>query len=238
MTGGGMKCLKFLFFFFNFIFWVCGLALIIVGVLAKVAIKDIPAVQQLANNSSPLVIIVVGVVIFFIAFFGCCGAWKDNYCMVTTFAVLLSFIIIIEIGIAITAYVFRGQLKILVEDGMKEMIKDYNNNTETQKNVDILQKELKCCGSVNASDWINYKPDHASVPDSCCRNMTTSCGAGAIKDTKKIFDVGCAKVVEEDLKKNLLWVGVAALVIAFIEILGVVFACTLMSGIRKGYEVM
>ncbi|KAF5895014.1 CD63 antigen, partial [Clarias magur] len=195
---------------------VCGLALIIVGVLAKVAVNDFPEVQQLANTSFPIVIIVVGVVIFFIAFFGCCGAWKDNYCMVTTFAVLLSFIIIIEIGIAITAYVFRGQLKTIVEGGMNKMIKNYTN-PDIQKNVDKLQHKLKCCGSVNASDWINYKPDKNSVPDSCCKNQTQSCGAGALKDSSKIFNQGCATVVEDFLKKNILWVGVAALVIAFIE---------------------
>ncbi|MCJ8741425.1 hypothetical protein PDJAM_G00070580 [Pangasius djambal] len=234
---GGMKCVKFLFFFFNFIFWLCGLALIIVGVLAKTAVTNLPAIKQVASTASPIVIIVVGVVVFFIAFFGCCGAWKDNYCMVTTFAILLSFIIIIEIGIAIAAYVFRSKITDLVDEGLQDMIKEYKTNPEVKDGMDKMQQELKCCGVVNASDWVDYKPDKVSVPDSCCKNVTDNCGAGGIKGGN-IFKEGCATALEDFLKKNALWVGVAALVIAFIEILGVVFACTLMRGIRKGYEVM
>ncbi|MCI4387195.1 hypothetical protein PGIGA_G00071320 [Pangasianodon gigas] len=235
---GGMKCVKFLFFFFNFIFWLCGLALIIVGVVAKTAVPSLPAIKQVASTASPIVIIVVGVVVFFIAFFGCCGAWKDNYCMVTTFAVLLSFIIIIEIGIAIAVYVFRSKITTLVDEGLKEMIKDYKTNKEIRDNMDNIQQELRCCGVVNASDWVDYKPDKISVPDSCCKNVTANCGDGGIKDGKNIYSEGCGTAVEKALKQNVLWIGVAALVIAFIEILGVVFACTLMRGIRKGYEVM
>ncbi|XP_060794542.1 CD63 antigen [Neoarius graeffei] len=235
---GGMKCVKYLFFFFNFIFWVCGLALIVVGVLAKTEITNLPGVKAVASTSSPIVIIVVGAVIFFIAFFGCCGAWKENYCMVTMFAVLLCLIIVVEIGIAIAAYVLRGQLQQLVDDGLKEAIKNYKKQADVKDEVDKMQEQMKCCGAVNASDWEDYDLDKKSVPDSCCKNVTKNCGKGALKEPTKIYTEGCGTVLENFLKKNILWVGVAALVIAFIEILGVVFACTLMRGIRKGYEVM
>ncbi|XP_026990368.1 CD63 antigen [Tachysurus fulvidraco] len=234
---GGMKCVKFLVFFFNFIFWLCGLALIVVGVLAQTAIANFTMIKQVATNASPIVIIVVGVVIFFIAFFGCCGAWKENYCMVTMFVVLLSFIIIVEIGIAIAAYVLRNQLTNLVDTGLKEAIKNYTN-PDIKTEVDNLQKWLNCCGAVNSSDWVNFKPDKISVPDSCCKNVTDNCGIGAMTNATIINIQGCGEGLENFFKKNILWVGVAALVIAFIEILGVVFACALMRGIRKGYEVM
>ncbi|KAK2825546.1 hypothetical protein Q7C36_019473 [Tachysurus vachellii] len=234
---GGMKCVKFLVFFFNFIFWLCGLALIIVGVLAQTAITNFSMIKQVASNASPIVIIVVGVVIFFIAFFGCCGAWKENYCMVTTFVVLLSLIIIVEIGIAIAAYVLRNQLTSLVDTGLKEAIKNYTN-PHIKTEVDDLQKWLKCCGAVNSTDWLNYNPNKNSVPDSCCKNVTDNCGIGAMNNATIINTEGCGEGLENFFKKNILWVGVAALVIAFIEILGVVFACALMRGIRKGYEVM
>ncbi|XP_053480734.1 CD63 antigen-like [Ictalurus furcatus] len=171
---GGMKCVKFLFFFFNFIFWLCGLALIIVGVVVKTAITKIPAIQELASNGSPIVIIVVGAVIFLIASFGCCGAWKDNYCMVTTFVILLSIIIIIETGIAIGAYVLKGKLEDLPEKIVQEMLRNYTTNPDVRKGLDKLREELKCCGAVNSSDWVFFKPDKNSVPDSCCKNVSTN----------------------------------------------------------------
>ena len=65
---GGAKCIKYLLFFFNFIFWICGLALIVVGVMAKVSINTTAFLK--GYSGYPLVIIIVGVIIFFIAFFG------------------------------------------------------------------------------------------------------------------------------------------------------------------------
>ncbi|XP_053538426.1 CD63 antigen-like [Ictalurus punctatus] len=118
------------------------------------------------------------------------------------------------------------------------MMKNYTTNPDVRKGLDELQEELKCCGAVNSSDWMFFKPDKNSIPDSCCKNVSTNCGAGALNDAHKIYIEGCGAALETAIKKNLLWVGVAALVIAFIELLGVVFACTLMRGIRKGYEVM
>lgn len=35
-------------------------------------------------NGPAILLIIVGLVIFVIAFFGCCGAIKENYCMVLT----------------------------------------------------------------------------------------------------------------------------------------------------------
>ena len=39
---------------------------------------------KLAFASPPMVLIGVGVVIFVVGFFGCCGAAKENRCMVVT----------------------------------------------------------------------------------------------------------------------------------------------------------
>ncbi|KAG7221726.1 hypothetical protein INR49_000093 [Caranx melampygus] len=188
---GGMKCVKFLVFFFNFIFWLCGLALIVVGILVQVALHQTLQIQDATASGAPIVLIGIGVVIFFISFFGCCGAWKENYCMVTMFAILLSLIIVAEIAAAIAGYIFRNKITNVVQDSLTDMISNYNNSTaDFRKSVDKLQED------------------------------------------------GCHDAVEAILKKNILWVIVAALVIAFLQIMGIVFACLLMRGIRSGYEVM
>ncbi|XP_071777492.1 CD63 antigen [Centroberyx gerrardi] len=236
---GGMKCVKFLLFFFNFIFWICGLALIIVGILVQMAVHSTFMIRDASASVAPLVVIGVGVVIFFIAFFGCCGAWKENYCMITTFSILLSLIIIVEIGAAIAGYIFRGKLTVIVQDSLTDMISKYNNGTdEFKKAVDKLQVDLKCCGVNSSSDWKKFKSDGISVPDSCCMNVTKDCGLRAMTDASKVYQEGCQNAVEALLKKNVQWIIVAALVIAFLQIMGIVFACMLMRGIRSGYEVM
>jgi len=234
-----MKCVKFLLFFFNFIFWLCGLALIVVGVLVQMALHKTVMIHDATASGAPIVLIGIGVVIFFIAFFGCCGAWKENYCMVTTFAVLLSLIILIEIAAAIAGYIFRNKLSTVVQDSLTEMINNYNNGTtEFKLSVDKLQEDLKCCGVNSSSDWRSFRSEGNSVPDSCCVNVTINCGIGTMTDAVRVHQKGCHDAVEAMLKQNLQWVIVAALVIAFIQIMGIVFACLLMRGIRSGYEVM
>lgn len=66
-----------------FFLQLCGLALIVVGILVQVALHKSFMIKDASASGAPIVLIAVGVVIFFIAFFGCCGAWKENYCMVT-----------------------------------------------------------------------------------------------------------------------------------------------------------
>ncbi|XP_070695427.1 CD63 antigen [Pempheris klunzingeri] len=236
---GGMKCVKFLLFFFNFIFWLCGLALIVVGILVQMALHNTFMIRDASASGAPIVLIGIGVVIFFIAFFGCCGAWKENYCMVTTFAILISLVIIVEIAAAIAGYIFRNKLSTVVQDSLTEMIHSYKNGTtEFRRSVDKLQMDLKCCGVNSSSDWRGFKPDGNSVPDSCCVNVTANCGIGTMANPAKVYQKGCHDAVEAFLKKNIQWVIVAALVIAFLQIMGIVFACMLMRGIRSGYEVM
>uniref|UniRef100_A0A8C0GJD6 CD63 antigen n=1 Tax=Chelonoidis abingdonii TaxID=106734 RepID=A0A8C0GJD6_CHEAB len=81
---GGMKCVKFLVFFFNFLFWLCGVALIVIGILVQIDLNKTLVMSSASASGAPIVIIVVGVVIFFVSFFGCCGASKENYCMSAT----------------------------------------------------------------------------------------------------------------------------------------------------------
>lgn len=232
---GGAKCVKYLLFFFNFIFWLCGLALIVLGILFQVAIHNTAIIK--GYTGIPLVLIIVGVIIFFIAFFGCCGAWKENQCMVTMFAVLLSLIVITEIGAAIAGYVFRGKVNDHLKERFEVMIAEYNK-TENHEALDSLQKELKCCGRNSSSDWVNFSPGHKSVPDSCCKNITKDCGIGALGDDKIIYTEGCQHAFEKYINQHILWLAVGALVIAFVQITGIVLACILMRAIRSGYEVM
>ncbi|XP_067301925.1 CD63 antigen [Pseudorasbora parva] len=232
---GGAKCVKYMLFFFNFIFWLCGLALIVLGIMVHQSFLNTAIIK--GYTGSPVVLIIVGVIIFFIAFFGCCGAWKENQCMVSMFAVILSIIVIVEIGTAITGYVFRGKIPGFLDERFKSMIAGYNN-TENRDTLDAIQKQFKCCGGNSSDDWLNFSSTKTSVPDSCCKNITNNCGVGAIHNSEKIYIDGCQPILNQFLKKNLLWIAVGALVIAFVQISGIVLACILMRAIRSGYEVM
>ena len=57
-------------------FQILGLALIIVGALAQSFV--------VGHFREAIFVIIIGGVIFIVAFFGCCGAIKENRCMLIT----------------------------------------------------------------------------------------------------------------------------------------------------------
>ncbi|CAL1606459.1 unnamed protein product [Knipowitschia caucasica] len=236
---GGLKCIKYLVFLFNFIFWLCGVALIVVGVLVQVSLHSSLMIKDASASGAPILLIALGVIVFLVAFFGCCGAWKENFCMMTMFATLMALIIMAEFAAAIAGYVFRGKVTNVVQDSLADMISNYNSSSpEFRDTVDKLQHDLKCCGVNSSADWRSFSAEGNTVPDSCCITETEGCGRGTLSDSSKVYQTGCHEKVEDLLKANIQWIIVAALIIALLQILGVVFACLLMRGIRRGYEVM
>lgn len=230
---GGMKCVKYLMFVFNFLFWISGIALIVVGILVQTKVNGTLHITSVAASGAPIVIIIVGVIINFVAFFGCCGAWNENYCMVATFSVLLVLIFLVEIAAAIAGYVFKDEIRDAFEKKFNETMTNYNQ-TANAVNIDNLQKQFKCCGAAGYKDWFAQMPGR--VPDSCCKNITLNCGR--TPTAAVINERGCAALIKEWLKNNIVIVAGVALGIAIFQILGIVFACVLMKGIKSGYEVM
>ncbi|EDO43827.1 predicted protein [Nematostella vectensis] len=222
MASGGMACVKYLLFFFNFIFWLSGLALVIVGAIIKSKYGDFIQVSSSSLASGPVFLIVIGVIVAVVGFLGCCGAYKENYCMVTTFAVLLAFIFVLEIAAGALAYAYKGKLEGYVRTGLKNGV-DHYDKKEYKKAMDKVQGEFKCCGYEDSNDH-GYK--NSTVPKSC-------------KDTNgTVFSKNCVKGLEKFLKDHLIVVGGVGIGIAFVQLIGIIFACCMMRSIKKEYEVM
>ncbi|NXW88488.1 CD63 protein, partial [Alopecoenas beccarii] len=259
---GGMKCVKFLVFIFNFIFWVCGVALVAIGIYAQLALDKALAVSSASAAGSPIAILVLGIVIFFVSFFGCCGAWKESYCMVTTFAVLLSIIFLVEVAAAIAGYVFKDKVGMLMGGRPGGLGQWHSPPPDPLGCVSSPPSQFRCCGANNYTDWSTIERFRANdtVPRSCCSSNATSCNVHPTPETvyekvrpppcppamlrgvwpplSRSAPQGCLQSIEAWMKKNILIVAAVALGIAFFEILGIIFACCLMKGIRSGYEVM
>jgi len=87
-----MKFIKYLLFIFNLLFAVSGITLIITAAVIQGLYSTY--LDFLGNEflSAPMLFIIVGVVIFLVAFFGCCGAVRENNCMMITVSGLDSII--------------------------------------------------------------------------------------------------------------------------------------------------
>lgn len=237
MVEGGMKCIKLLLFVFNLIFVIAGIGLIATG--AYVNIKMNEYYDFFGNDylGPGILVIVVGVLIFLVAFFGCCGAYKENYCLVMTFAVTLTIIFILEIAGGIAGFVLRGKIEDDVSNVLKDAMKNYGqaDHDGVTKAWDKLQEEFTCCGVDNYTDWTNATSTLASPPISCCKASNANC---TTTDTNQIFTEGCKRSFQDFLKDKVAIIGGVGIGLAFVQLVGIMFACCLGRAIRKEYEVV
>lgn len=234
---GGMKCVKFLLYVLLLAFCACAVGLIAIGVAAQVFLNQTISQETTPASLLPVVIVAVGVFLFLVAFVGCCGACKENSCLMITFAIFLSLIVLVEVAVAIAGYVFRDKVESELSKNFQKQMQNYLSNNKTALVLDGWQEQFNCCGANNYTDWETV-PGMAKdrVPDSCCVNVTVGCGTDFKLST--IHTQGCVQSMGAKLRKNILVVAAAALGIAFVEVLGIIFSCCLVKSIRSGYEVM
>lgn len=225
-------------FFFNFVFFLSGLALIIVGAMVRSDYGDYFTYADSKFATAEIFIIVIGIIVFLIGFFGCCGALKENHCMMCAFAVLLSIIFILEIAAAIVGYQYRRKVEKVANSGLERAVANYNKQKGAKQLLDWAQSTLKCCGKSGPEDY-DFKV--GNITRSICGpagNGVDSCHMG--KDCIKglLYHAGCKKIVVAFVKKNMYVLGGVAVGVAFIQVVGVVLACCLMRAIKRDYEVM
>ncbi|XP_043467515.1 CD63 antigen [Leptopilina heterotoma] len=231
----GMECIKYLLFVFNFIFAICGLALLTVGAIFYIKIYDVSSrLDEGFPPAIPIFLLVIGAIIFVIAFFGCCGAIRDSHCMVVTFAVFLLTILVIQVAIAVYVYIQKIDETKIETAFKKEIFDKYYSDSKAKEIVDTMQSTLNCCGITSSNDYSNMgRP----IPGSCCGiDLNETCTG-----TNKVYNAGCSKKVSELLRSGLKTLGGVAVGVAVVELLGIIFSLCLANAIRnderRGYRV-
>lgn len=215
-----MAVIKYLMFFFNFLFWLSGLALIIIGAVIRDKYGNYFSYADNSFANVPVFLIVVGVIVFCVGFLGCCGAIKENYCMVTTFAVLLGIIFILEIVAGAVGFAYKSKVEEKATKGLDRAKDKYKEEPGAKSFLDWAQQKFECC-EFNKTVCIN-----SCHSDKDCKNNSTR----YTKDCKDGFT--------DFVENNLVVIGAVALAIAFVQILGIIFACCLMKAIKGEYEVV
>lgn len=232
-----MSCVKYLVFIFNFLFWVSGIAIIVVGSLIYVQLNKYSDVLNDNFTAAVVLLIVVGCIVTVIAFFGCCGACKENHCMIMAFAVLLGIIFVLELAAGITCYVYRSEIDSIASKEFNKAWSSYGFSEGVSKTIDLIQHDMKCCGVNNSDDYRNFEWGKANpgAPSSCCREDSPKC---VTTDKSQIYTDGCYNKLKNELESDVLIVAGVGVGVAFIQLIGVAFACCLASAIRKNYEVV
>ncbi|XP_011170174.1 CD63 antigen-like [Solenopsis invicta] len=234
MVSGGMACVKYLLFLFNLIFAITGIVFISVGGVILVVYSGYSNFVDSWFFAAPLLMIVVGIIVFLVSFFGCCGAVKENHCMIITFSVLLMLIFILELSAGITGYLMRGEVANMLENRLNGTLRQYELNPDIRRSWDIMQHDLQCCGMNSPADWPHIGFRDNTVPDSCCKEIPTQsrCDLNSIH----VYSDGCMMKLQSAIENNAMILGGVGIGVALIQLIGVVFACCLARSIRREYE--
>ena len=101
-----------------------------------------------------------------------------------------------------------------IELNMREELRYFDPNKTSDNIWSLIQQDLECCGLSNSSDWqeSTYYSE-GTVPDSCCKNFTKTCGEFAGKED--LYQDGCLELFEDQVF-SYFWVVVMLLTVCTI----------------------
>ena len=95
-------------------------------------------------SSAAILLIVIAVAVVIVTFFGCCGAWKENRCMLGTYftAILVLFICIL-VGAVIAVTQDLSYIPDALKSTMNNYGKDGNDNNVITEAWDGIQEDVR-----------------------------------------------------------------------------------------------
>ncbi|KAG7242772.1 hypothetical protein INR49_020147, partial [Caranx melampygus] len=151
MEGDCLSCMKYLMFIFNFFIFLGGSFLLAVGVWVLVdpmGFREIVAANPLLFTGV-YVILAMGSMLFLLGFLGCCGAIRENKC-------LLLFL---------TREYFSRELK--------RHYQGHNNTDVFTSTWNAIMTTFDCCGVSGPEDFeeslFRLLNPNKMVPEACCQ---------------------------------------------------------------------
>jgi len=237
---GAMRCVKYSLLVFNAIFFCSGLALIITGTVIQTRFRAYASLigSDLALSSPAFLLIGVGVLVFVVGFLGCVGAFRESSCLLLIYTVLLALVFILEISIGIAAFTLRGPIGAIVREGLVESLSKYKKEEASKRAWDYFQREFRCCGADNYTDWKDHYRPVDSVPDSCCSEPKGSCGVNALRNPLKISRKSCLNSFKTAIHSNMTFLAVNGTAVAILQVLVICFASILCRSLMHDYEMV
>ncbi|KAL5006685.1 hypothetical protein ScPMuIL_015491 [Solemya velum] len=176
--GSCYSCIKYLMFAFNFLFWLLGCAILGIGIWVRVDenfekyTEDSEEFAMLYTGA--YILIAVGVMIMVIGFLGCCGAIRENQCMLGLFFAFLFLIFAVLLGAGIWAIVAKESVQETIDDVLKAAVKKYDTDKSSKQLMDNIQLDFNCCGATKGIEDYTLTI-RAEMRTSCGLNQATPC---------------------------------------------------------------
>ncbi|KAM7324495.1 hypothetical protein ACRRTK_016800 [Alexandromys fortis] len=150
-VGPTMQCFKFIkvmMVLFNLLIFLCGAALLAVGIWVSVdGTSFLKIFGPMSSSAMQFVnvgyfLIAAGVVLFVLGFLGCYGAHSENKCALLMFFTILLIIFIAEVAAAVVALVYTTMAETFLTLAIVPAIKkDYGYQTEFTQVWNTTMKE-------------------------------------------------------------------------------------------------
>ncbi|KAM5263881.1 CD9 antigen isoform 3-T3 [Ctenodactylus gundi] len=220
---GGTKCIKYLLFGFNFIFWLAGIAVLAIGLWLRFDSQTKSIFEQESNHSSfytgVYILIGAGALMMLVGFLGCCGAVQESQCMLGLFFGFLLVIFAIEIAAAIWGYSHKDEVIKELQDFYKDTYNKLKNKDEPQREtLKVIHKALNCCGVAGVVEQF--------ISDICPK-----------KDFLENFQP-CPEAIKEVFDNKFHIIGAVGIGIAVVMIFGMIFSMILCCAIRRSREMV
>ncbi|XP_072001487.1 CD9 antigen [Engystomops pustulosus] len=222
---GGTKCIKYLLFAFNFIFWLAGTAVLAIGLWLRFD-SQTKAIFESDNSGNSFytgvyILIGAGALMMLVGFLGCCGAIQESECMLGLFFAFLLVIFAIEIAAGIWGFANKDKV---VEELKKFYTDTYDNylkspDTTLRDTLKSIHTALDCCGRVGSVE--------TALTDTCPKT-----------GLEQLTVQGCPAAIEKVFNTKFHIIGAVGIGIAVIMIFGMIFSMILCCAIRNNREMV
>ncbi|XP_029466737.1 tetraspanin-3-like [Rhinatrema bivittatum] len=126
----------------------------------------------------------------------------------------------LEVSSAVISYLSTNRIEYELSP-MEKVFGQYNgSDSDRSRSVDLVQKQLKCCGVHTYSDWQTtlwyVHSGSIGVPLSCCNGEDPTC-SGDISQPEMLYEQGCLTKLQSRLQLFvvfLFWASIAAIALA------------------------
>lgn len=260
---GCTACLKWIVLVFNLIFWLAGMGILALSIYLWVDfIQYAQGNPHLAGyNTGVYILMGAGGIMSLVGFFGCCGAYRESPWMLGTFFTLLLLVFTAEVAAGVWAFVSKGTFDSVIDKGLQYPIENYDIDPVQTEVMDVIQREIRCCGIKGPRDWSSSKygigvtssgsitPDIGvasslgsyRVPKSCCSVPEDSILCHEAARSQRVLNTilnnihteGCRKALQRHLNDYMNIVAAVGIGIAVVEVLGMILTMVLCCAIRR-----
>ncbi|KAM5135805.1 tetraspanin-10 isoform 2-T2 [Mantella aurantiaca] len=241
--------IKYFMFCFNSVFFTLGLAILCIGFWGFSTKQSLVGEQIGYLGTDPmLAFVLIGLMTCTLSFTGCVGFIRENTCLLKTFFIGITVLIVTQCLVAIVFLCFQQQIQDSLKNTMLVAMSRYQDDSDLKFILDEIQLAMECCGAQSYQDWYfnctSPGVNSCGVPYSCCidplQNGTVpnfQCGFGTLEmgelaASSVVYLGGCIPQLVIWVS-NRIWDIVAIyILLATIEIVCLVFAQRVMREIK------